>query len=220
MALTGTLNITQTAPGTASVVLGNDNQIRGGANITMSGGLFDLNGHVDSIGSLTMTNGAMVSTVDDATGMILGTLTPLGPITTTAGTGPNSINGQLSLGGLPLSITTVGSALTINAVIIDPLATGSLTLTAGASANILLGGANTYVGSTKITTGTVQFNANGAGMLDSNVILSPSTTLDMNMFNATVGELSSVSSGSGTIKFDGSETLTVGKQYKRPVCRL
>src|SRR4029079_3340219 len=75
-----------------------DNQIADTATVTVSaGGTFDLFGHNDSIGPLTLAGGSV------STGA--GTLVLQGDVTTNAATAPATISGNLDLGGTTRAFT-------------------------------------------------------------------------------------------------------------------
>ncbi len=128
-----------------------DDQIADTSGVTVkNSGFFDLNGHDDHIGSLTMQGG----TVDTGGGILfLG-----GNITTLSDANSAIIDGHLSLGGVSRTfIVNVGAAvadLRINAVISsDTTLFGTAGITKNGGGTLFLVGTNTYNGNTVINDG-------------------------------------------------------------------
>src|SRR5439155_12087998 len=138
-----------------------DDQIADTSAVTVkNSGLFDLNGHDDRIGSLTMQGG----TVNSGSGtLILG-----GNLTTMADPNTAVINGNLSLGGasrtFDINSGPPGADLRINATIVagttSLFASAGFTKTGGGS--LFLAGTNTYNGTTTINAGQVALLADRA----------------------------------------------------------
>jgi autotransporter-associated beta strand protein len=138
-----------------------DDQIANTSDVTVkNSGLFDLNGHDDHIGSLTMQGG----TVDSGGGVLfLG-----GNLTTLADANTAFINGHLSLGGASRTFDVnsgpPSADLRINAVISSDtaviFATAGFTKTGDGS--LFLAGTNTYNGITTINEGQVALLADRA----------------------------------------------------------
>jgi autotransporter-associated beta strand protein len=131
-----------------------DHQITSTSDVTVkNSGLFDLNGHTNRVGSLTMQGGT-VETADGA--LILG-----GTLTTLDDANTATINGLLSLGGGSRTFNINSGApapdLRINATISS--GTSNVFNTAGiikdGGGSLFLAGTNTYNGTTTINDGQV-----------------------------------------------------------------
>lgn len=157
-----------------TLILANTNQISDSSIITMpaaSTGTFDLAGFNETIGELifnggTLTQGAgILSLASNITALSMQNTTINGNIAITNGgeivfdetnNGTATINGNLNLGGLPITFDIgIGSAnidMQINGIISN----GALIKTDGGT--LVLTGANTYGGGTTINAGVLQGN--------------------------------------------------------------
>ena len=115
-------------------------------------------------------------------------------------TGTNTFSDAITLGA-NLTFTQDAGQLNLGGVI-----SGSQDLTKGGPGTLVLGGANTYTGTTTISAGTLQEGASNA--IPSTSDVTDNGTLDLGGYSPTIGALS----GSGTVTSSvaGSVTLTVG----------
>jgi autotransporter-associated beta strand protein len=173
-----------------------DSQIAGVAVTVTSSGKFDLNGHIDTIGALTLDSGD-TSGADVTTGA--GTLTLGGTVTlNTKGTSPGavgaSISGKLGLGAARIFTVNDGTAasdLTISAVV-----SGAFALTKNGAGTLTLSGNNTYTGLTTVSVGTLQLGAAGdaltgdtpLGTTAAGTTVTSGATLDLNGFSLVTAE--------------------------------
>ena len=156
-----------------------DDQIANTSDVTVNNsGLFDLNGHADHIGELTMQGG----TIDTDIGKLyLG-----GNLTTLSDTNTATIDGNLSLGGASrtfnVSAGPPAADLRINAIISSDHAlliqTSGFTKTGGGS--LFLAGANTYNGSTTVDDGQVALLSDRALGATANLLGAAPTVINGN----------------------------------------
>ena len=189
-------------------------------NSAGSGGNVALGAATTNINTL-MQNTATAATIDTAAktlrvGILGGiVITPTGQALT-IGTAANS--GTLTAGGNATNVAgelilTNNSAntLTINSVVANNGASGTVAVTKTGSGLTVLNGTNTYTGATTVNVGTLQAGSTSALGSNSAVTLvnASGVVLDINGFNNTVGSLN----GGGTIGGNvtlGSATLTTG----------
>jgi autotransporter-associated beta strand protein len=130
------------------------------AAVSVFSGTLDLNSFNDTVTSLTMGSGAAgtSSTVNTETGM----LTLGGNITYNVTNNPNAatINGNLNLGSSTRTVTVNHSTANTNDLIINAVISGTGGLTLAGAGQLLLTAANTYSGTTTITSGTLVVGAN------------------------------------------------------------
>src|SRR5207244_2156164 len=126
-------------------------QIAGGSDVTVnSAGLLDLNDNSNAVASLTLTGGGDVSTGS-------GTLTLGGNVAVSGGS--SEISGRLALGAASRTLT-VGSS---NSLTVSAAVSGAdgVSLIKDGPGNMLLGNANSYLGTTIVNAGTLTVtNAN------------------------------------------------------------
>jgi uncharacterized repeat protein (TIGR01451 family) len=132
--------------GTVRLLAGN--QIADAAAVAISvSGLLDLNSHSDTVGSVTLSTGAITTAA--------GTLTLGGNL---IDTGVSSISGNLALGSASRTLTVnASSTLTVSAVV-----SGSFAVTKAGSGTLVLTGADSYTGGTTLSGGTLTVGNNSA----------------------------------------------------------
>jgi fibronectin-binding autotransporter adhesin len=199
LAVTGTFGVSN-----ASATVQIDAALAGaGRSLTKSGaGTLLLNGINTYTGTTSLTAGTLQlgrsDALDDASSLALsgGTLNLGGFIDTVAtfsATGGTVNNGTLtSTGGY--SVTNGSGTVQIDAIL-----AGSSNLTKSGAGTLILGGANTYTGTTSIQGGTLQLGSTGN--------LASTSTVDLvgGTFN-----LNSRSQTLGSFSINGSGTVTVG----------
>lgn len=195
--ITGSGNLTVNGPGTGTgtlAITANNTAYTGTGLTVQNGGILSISslssiGNGSNITSMTFNNGALATSSTISSGASV------------------ALNGGASGGAIfqPASgtSTTLSGALT---------GTGGLTLNGSAlsSTLILSSGSNNYSGSTTITVGTLQTNAQNVIPSTSSVNIANSATagLNLNNFNQTVAGLSGGGVAGGNISL-GSATLTV-----------
>lgn len=143
--------------GTDVVKLAAGNQIVDAVNVTINGGVFNLNNQSETITALTMTAGAV------NTGS--GSLNLLGDVTTNVSSASATINGNLSLAtflrifSFTVADGVAASDLIINAAVSSSLIGGLDKLGLG---RMILAGNNTYFGATAVRAGDVTAMNSGA----------------------------------------------------------
>ncbi len=207
-----------TINGTGTLRLDASNQIANGAPITIdaSGATFNTNGFTEVIGSLTFNagtlsqGGATLSMANPVTALTMRNTTISGPIallTTGAvvfdatNNGTATISGTIDLNAAAHTFTINNGTAAVDMSVSGVISNGSLTKQ---GAGLLqFSGANTYVGSTTVTTGTLQ--AGATNTFSSGSAHSIGSTLDLNTFSQTIDTIS----GSGSVTLNGG-TLTTG----------
>jgi autotransporter-associated beta strand protein len=137
--------LTVGAAGTSLVQLDGSNQIAAGATVTVKSlGTLDCNGNTNTLAKLILDNGKVTTEAG-----------ALAAKAVTAG-GTSSIAGNLVV---PTAITTgTASTLTVTAVISG---TGNLTVAGPGTLTLAAAGANTYIGSTIVQSGTLVLDDTG-----------------------------------------------------------
>ncbi len=193
----GTLNL-------GGVIGGSGNLTQGAGGTT---GSLVLGGANTYTGTTTVSAGTLSISADDNLGAVPGSASP-GSLTLSGGTLATTAsftlnaNRGISLGASGGTIDVAGgTTLTYNGI---AAGTGSLTKTD--TGTLVLGGANTYSGTTTISAGTLQVGASNA--IPGSSDLTDNATLDLDGYSDTIGALS----GSGTVTSSvaGPVTLTVG----------
>jgi fibronectin-binding autotransporter adhesin len=133
-----------------------DHEIAANADVTIDGGLLNLNGNNNTIRTLTLMNGGDVST---GTGI----LTITGDVTVDAASGASSISGNLNLIGVrTFAVNGTTNAFTVSAVVSGSSSSG-ITKT-GTGTMVLSADNSNYAGTTVVTQGTLKIsNANALG---------------------------------------------------------
>jgi fibronectin-binding autotransporter adhesin len=189
----GVLNIrnataTGTAAGGVTVSNGAALELQGG--ITVGAEALSLNG--PGIGS----SGALRN--------ISGNNTWGGNITISTASSIGSDAGTLTI-NVPTSISGTNTNLTItgagNVIIVDPIATGTGTLTKQGAGNLVLSAANTYTGLTKISGGVLQYGINAA--------LS-SGNVELNGGTLSTGTTPAYTDVVGTLALTNNSTIALG----------
>ncbi|MBV9275684.1 MAG: autotransporter domain-containing protein [Verrucomicrobia bacterium] len=224
-AITGAGSVQQI--GTGTTVLTGNNTYTGGT--TISAGTLQL-GNGGTTGNITgnvINNGTLAferSDVVTFAGIISGTgaVRQIGTGTTVL-TANNTYTGGTTISAGTLQLGSGGTSGSISGSVVD---NGILTFDrsdlvtfggaiSGTGAVIKLGGntlmlagANTYTGTTRVNAGVLQAGSAGAFSADSAFIVSAGSTLDLNGFNSRLASLS----GAGTVSNTGAgaATLTVG----------
>ena len=159
-------------------------------------GLVDLNNFSDAIGSVTMTSGSVTTGT--------GTLTLGGDVTGNAASNSATITGNLGLGGNRIFSIADGTAaqdMTISAVI-----SGGFSVTKNGAGTLVFSGANTYTGTTTITSGILNVqSATGLGTTGggAGTTVSNGGTLQL-QGGITVGNESLSISGTGAVGENGA----------------
>jgi autotransporter-associated beta strand protein len=211
----GTLELTASFATTRSITLG----ASGGTFQVDPGFLYTVNSSIGGAGNLTKTGtGVMLLGLSCAyggsTNVNVGTLR-MGTVNALPTTSATTVTGTLDLQTFntaigPLagagSVTATAATLTVNestSSTFSGVIGSSLSLIKSGASTLTLSGANTYSGTTSISTGTMQIGASNT--LPSLTVLTIDGTLDMNNNTNTVGQLS----GSGTMALTTTGALTV-----------
>lgn len=158
--LSGSGNITLSATNlyTSTTFINNATLTAGASNVissggvTMRGGLYNLNGNSDTVGSISLTAGTIT------TGS--GTLTGNGSFTTATNANFASIiTGNLGLGAN--ATFTIGDGLMDNDAVISAVISGAFTFAKAGTGVLELAGANSFTGATNISAGTLRLGAAG-----------------------------------------------------------
>lgn len=171
--------------GSDTLRLASGNQIPDSSGISINNGLFDLNGFNETLGSITMTAGRLVS------GAAGNAVYIQGNITTTAASQSSRLEGNFILDGGGTCIFSVadGSA-TDDLVVLSPLASaGGTGLNKAGAGRMIIETNCTYIGNTTVSAGTLVMN--GAN-LATDVLLNGGTF-------AGLGSVGGVSGGSGIL---------------------
>jgi autotransporter-associated beta strand protein len=190
-----------------ALAIGANNRLPDVGQVTInSGGVFDLGGFGDYVGSLTMSGNATVSGTSSLGQLILTTGLPTNSAiktltangagnTVTAGIGVSSSHGGVG-GNSDLRFDVVGAPdnLTLSGVINDKSSDGGGTATRGAiskagQGTLLLLGTNTYTGRTSILEGTV-VAANSRALGAGGVFVDTMTTVSAGATLALQGNIS------------------------------
>ncbi len=186
----GTLNANaSTALGSGSVVLnggtlGSTNGTTIGNNLTLSGNA-GLSG-ITSNGNLTQTSANRTLTLTNAT---------------QAGT----VNLSNNTTNRTLTVEVDSGSSTISGAIVNGGGSTASGLKKTGDGTLVLSGANTYTGTTTITTGTIQLGDNDRLSQSSNVAIDASATLNLNGFSQKINSLTALNGGA-TIDF-GTQDL-------------
>jgi hypothetical protein len=113
----------------AALKINQNNAVSAGTNVTLSGGVWNLNGYTDTIGNFTMTGGSLLGGTLYAASYAIqgGTATTL-----LAGPGSLTTSGQANLGTVDAANVTVNAGNTTANTIV----TGTLTVAAGSTVTI------------------------------------------------------------------------------------
>jgi fibronectin-binding autotransporter adhesin len=179
----------------------------GAGTLTKNGaGTWTLSGANTYTGATTINGGILTISADNNLGTAPGSATAGqlalngGTLQTAANMTLNSNRGiALGASGGTLDVNS-GTTLTYGGII-----AGSSALTKADTGTLVLSGANTYTGATKINAGTLQLGANNVLSNSTAVTVASGATLNLNNFTDTIGSLA----GSGVVTL-GSGTLTVG----------
>ncbi len=238
------IGFSSTANEAATVRLLADNQINDATNVTVrsvaagAAGTFDLNGHAETIGSLTMSaitgSGALVRTGAGGVLTLNGNITlsndrntndtgttARGVLITGTGTvgvaAPNS--GTLDLGGGNRTITVEPNNLTVATTVGRPDATIETVIRNGAitkegSRVLFLSANNTYAGSTTINNGTISISSSanlGDGSATNTLAINNGGILQNTGANVDLGVTRAVSLGGSAafLESTGSNVLTI-----------
>lgn len=142
--------------GSAGVQLDSDNQIADTAPITINGGFLQPYLGSDTIGPLTMTGGGISIFEGRTLTLSAGLATNASANSSVITTGGTGNPGQLSLGGVNQIFNIADGAVTSDLVIAEIITNGSLTK--AGPGTLVLGGNNTYGGSTTVNAGTLLVN--------------------------------------------------------------
>ncbi len=205
-----TLTISGTGSSTFDGVIQNSGISPGtGGGLTVSGGTETLSGANVYTGATTITGGTLslsgTGSIVDSSGVVLGSGGTFDISGTTGGAtivGLTGSGGTVNLGGKTLSLALSTSQTdTFNGIIEGT--GGGLTLS-GTSATEILGGTNTYSGTTTITSGTLEFTGSTANLTGGIV-----NNSNLNFQQTANSSFSGVISGTGTVTQDGSAATTL-----------
>jgi autotransporter-associated beta strand protein len=191
---------------TDAVRLSADGQIPNTSNVTINqSGLFDMNGHLQTIGALAITGG------DVQTGA--GTLTLGGDVTANVTSDPNVIKGRiggnLAVGSGTRTITANGNtgqlvldiAAAVSGAALDKEGTGTLQLD----------GNDSYTGTTTVGKGVLDItSANALGATSAGTIVAAGATLALGGLGITFAGEPLILNGDGVLGGEGALTNVVG----------
>ena len=216
----GTLTLTgaNTYTGTTTISAGTLQVGNGGSSGSLGTGSVTDNSALTFNRSGSVTVGNAISGSGSLTQAGSGTLILTGGNSygaTTISTGTLQVGNGGSSGSLGTGSVTDNSALTFNrtdTVTVGNAIGGSGTLTQMGSGTLILGGANTYTGDTRVSSGTLRVN-NSLALQNSTADMngSDSGTLDLNNLSATFGGLKGsrdLALGSGTISIGNNGQST------------
>ena len=155
---TWTLSGANTYTGTTTINAGTlqygaSNAISTGAVTVNDGGALNLAGFSDSVGAITVNGGNTGGSITTGAG----TLTTTGTVTSAGGSNA-SIAGNLAMpAAASITVTNAGDTLSIPAIISG----AGTSLSKTGTGTLVMAGANTYVGSTLVTLGTLKLGATG-----------------------------------------------------------
>ncbi len=137
-----------------------------------SPGTLDLNNFSESIGSLSLTGGAVTTGT--------GVLTLNGNITSNTATSMASVSGNLNLTGATTTISVADPVSLPIDLQISAAISGASAITKTGLGNLQLSGNNSYTGATSITSGTITaVDSNALGAATSNVTVASGAELDL-----------------------------------------
>ncbi len=215
-----TLTLGSNATMTFSGVISNTSgglTLSANANGTAANSIFAITNTANTFsGTLTLSNGVEGRFTDagsygNASSTILndGSIlsTPSGAIYTIAST--HSI--QVGAGATTINVLGAAGVVTYNGAIVNKAATTG-TLKVNAAGTLVLGGACTYTGLTKVNAGTLQLNASGGGtLLATNDITVNGATAILKI--STDQTLNNLILTSGTVVIDPGVTLTINGTF-------
>ncbi len=195
----------------------------GAGTLTLSGANTYTGLTTISAGTVSATNASALGTVAAGTTVAAGATLNLNNVAVTEGLTLNGIgvggNGALTGSGIASSSGTVamGSASTIgvgvgaDTLTLGGIVSGGFALTKVGAGTLVLGGANTYTGTTTINAGTLRASGGSAIVDTSQVTLlnAAGATLDLTA-NETIGNLSGGGATGGNVTLNGN-TLTVNE---------
>jgi autotransporter-associated beta strand protein len=206
-----------------SVILLEDDQISNMAHVTVDNSTFDLNGHQETIDTLTLQNGGHVVTNG-------GTLRTAHGIISMASAQPNLIDGNLDFGSGSQTIS-VQKGTTQHDLIVNGLITGAAGLVKTGDGNLTLNGNNIYSGITSVQGGTLSGSGTIAGQgvdVQSGSHLAPgdspgvihTTSVTLESGSSFDAELDGTAAGSftelvssGTVTIDSNVALNINLAY-------
>ena len=175
-------------------------------------GVTTISGATVSIGYIT--NSGSPSPIGAATAAAANVVLNGGTLQYTGGTASTDHGATLGAGGGTVSVTTAGSTLSVGGVINGTSGGG---LTASGSGTLVLGGANTYNGSTTISGATLQVGTGGAtGNLGTGSSITDNGALvflrtgTLTLTNIISGTGSLTNNGTGTLVLAATNTYTGG----------
>jgi filamentous hemagglutinin family protein len=199
----------------ASNALGAGSNTAVTVNATTAGAtaLLDLNGFNQTVASLTYggTGGTATSTNNVSTGA--GMLTLGGNVTYTSTGNPlgSTLSGNLALGG-NRTFTINNSTSTTNELTVSAVISGANNIIKAGAGRMVLSGANTYSGSTTVSTGTLALGAANRIANSSALNISAGAVFDFAGFDETLASITAtgdVTLGAGaTITTSGAQTYT------------
>jgi hypothetical protein len=203
--ITGNITLNNTMPilmsGNTLTVTGN---ISGNGGISTDSGTLILRGAGNNYAGITTVGGTLQVGATNATSanslisLASGKILDLAGFNTIIGSLTGS--GSVTLGNGTLTTDNDNTSTTFSGII-----SGNGGLTKMGSGTFTLGNANTYLGATTISNGTLKLGANNGISNSSDVTIASGQTFDLNNFSDVIGSLA----GSGNVNL-GSGTLTSG----------
>jgi len=208
-AILGGIGVALTKSAGGTVTLSGANTYTGGATLGSTGTLNINNNSALGTGTFTISS---AGTIDNTSG---GDITISNVIAWNANfsfTGTNNLIQQT--GALTITVnrqvTVNGGNLTINGII----GAGANNITKAGAGTLILGGVNTYTGTTTISAGTLQYSASNVISTGDVRILAAGATLDLAGYSDNIGALSviggSVTTGGGDLTLTGTLGMNGG----------
>lgn len=231
----GTTSIgTSGGPSGGTLSLGANNVLPG-TTVNVFAGTLDVNTRTDTIGALNLGGGAAGTTAQVAIGTG-GVLTLGDTVTYDAANNPNgatiSGTGTLALGGATRTFTVGDSTAAAADLTVATAVSGAVGLTKGGAGVLVLSGANTYTGTTTVSTGVLNIQNNTAlGTTAGGTTVASGAALEVQNNITVTGEGLTISGTgvggngalrniSGTNTWTGTTTLAAAAEVQSDAGRL
>lgn len=205
------------------LILGGNDQIGSGSNMTLVSGTFDMNGFNATIGSLTYTSGTFTQSggtltlASAGTALLMRNTTISGALVLSSGgaiqfdnanNGTGVLSGTIDLGGNPTTFNVEMGTAATDLLMSGVISNGAMTKIGTGLLEFSGASANTYTGLSTITAGTLLLNKTpGINAIAGDVLINGGT-----LTLAGAGEIADTSTltiSSGTFNMSGfAETLT------------